>query len=220
MHPLTKGNLKLQFKSTKTFLIHIIWHPNPIWKLIIRKSPANIPVKLLLTSPKCFFDDLQSLTGNKTYEKVAQSIDSFIDELAEGEESSFTSQTRTIVNLTLALQQDVDLHNLSSIPLIRFDGNPSKWPEFVENFFTRRVHSKQTFDDNTRMIRLLSTWDGETKRTVDAIGCNKIFYATTLKTLKRDFRNPLLVAHSRLNSVFDKQQIKANDKISLCQFRQ
>ena len=74
-------------------------------------------MKLLLTSPKRFFDDLQSLTGNKTYEKVAQSIDSFIDELAEWEESSFTSQTRTIVNLTLALQQDVDLHNLSSIPL-------------------------------------------------------------------------------------------------------
>ena len=114
-------------------------------------------MKPLLISPKRFFDDLQSLTGNKTYEKVAQSVDSFIDELAEGEESSFTSQTRTIVNLTLALQQDVDLHNLPSIPLIRFDGNPSKWPEFVENFFTRRVHLKQTFDDNTRMISLLST---------------------------------------------------------------
>ena len=70
------------------------------------------------------------------------------------------------------------------------------------------------------MIRLLSTLDGEVKRTVDAIGCNKIFYATALKTLKRDFGNPLIVAHSRLSSVFDKPQIKASDIISLRQFRQ
>ena len=72
------------------------------------------------------------------------------------------------------------------------------------------------------MIRLLilSTLDGEAKRTVDAIGCNKIFYATALKTLKRDFGNPLTVAHNKLSSAFDKPQIKANDKISLHRFHQ
>ena len=111
----------------------------------------------------------------------------------------------------------MDSRNLPSIPLIRFDGNHSKWPEFIENLFTR-VHSKQTFDDNTRVIRLLSTLDGEAKRTVDTIACSKIFYANALKTLKRDFGNPLIVAHSRLSSVIDKPQIKASDKISLRQF--
>ena len=111
------------------------------------------------------------------------------------------------------MQQEVDSRNLPLIPLIRFDGNPSKWPEFIENFF-KRVHSKQTFDDNTRMIRLLNTLDREAKRTVGAIGCNKIFYATALKTLKKDFVNPSIVAHSTLSSVFDNPQIKANDKIS------
>ena len=69
------------------------------------------------------------------------------------------------------------------------------------------------------MIRLLSTLDGEAKRTVEAIGC-KIFYATALKTLKRDFGNPVIVAHSRLSFIFDKPQIKANDKISLRQIHQ
>ena len=67
------------------------------------------------------------------------SIDGFIDELVEGEESSSACQTRTSVNLTLALQQEVNLRSLPPIPLIRFVGNPSKWPEFIENFFTR-VH--------------------------------------------------------------------------------
>ena len=66
------------------------------------------------------------------------------------------------------------------------------------------------------MIRL----DEEEKRTVEAIGCNKTFYATTLKILERDFNSPLIVAHSRLSSVLDKRQIKVNDKISLNQFHQ
>ena len=117
------------------------------------------------------------------------------------------------------MQQKVDSRNLPLIPLIGFDGNPSKWPEFIENFFTRD-QLKQTFDDNTRMIRLLSTLGGEAKRTVDAIVCNKILYAIALETLKRIFGNPLIGAHSRLSSVFDKPQIKANDKISLRQFHQ
>ena len=117
------------------------------------------------------------------------------------------------------MQQEVDSRNLLLIPLIGFDGNPSKWPEFIENVFTRD-QLKQTLDDNTRMIRLLSTLDGEAKRTVDAIGCNKIFYAIALETLKRIFGNTLSVALSRLSSVFDKPQIKANDKISLRQFHQ
>ena len=59
----------------------------------------------------------------------------------------------------------------------------------------------------------MSVQDGEAKRTVEAIGWNKIFYATPLKTLKRDFSNPLIVAQSRLCSAFDKAQIKANDKV-------
>ena len=70
------------------------------------------------------------------------------------------------------------------------------------------------------MIKLLRVLDGETKHTVEAIGCNEIFYATALKTLKRDFGNSLIIAHSRPCSAFDKPQIKANDKVVLRQFQQ
>ena len=52
------------------------------------------------------------------------------------------------------------------------------------------------------MIRLLRVPDGKAKRTVKAIGCGKILNATALKTLKRDFGNPLTLAHSRVCSVF------------------
>ena len=137
-----------------------------------KKKPSEYTSETVVDKSTTFFDDLQNPTGNKTHDKAAQSIDSFIDELVEGEEGLFASQKRTSVKLTSMLQQEVDLHNLPPIPSITFDGNPSKWPEFIEKIFTR-VHSKQTFDDNTRMIRLLSTLDGEAKRTVDAIGCNR-----------------------------------------------
>ena len=165
------------------------------------------------------FKNTQSNPKDEKLCTVARSLDSFIDDLVEGEESYNHPISQISVSPTLALQQEFESRNLPPIPLIRFDGNPSRWPEFIENFFTR-VHSKRTFDDNTRMIRLLSVLDGEAKRTVEAIGCNKIFYATALKTLKRDFGNPLIVAHSRLCSVFDKAQIKANDKVGLRQFHQ
>ena len=165
------------------------------------------------------FQNTQSNPKDEKLCTVARSSNSFIDDLVEEEESYNHSISQISDSTTLALQQEFKSRNLPPIPLIRFGGNPSRWPEFIENFFTR-VHSKRTFDDNTRMIRLLSVLDGEAKRAAEAIGCNKIFYATALKTLKRDFGNPLIVAHSRLRSVFHKAQIKANDKVGLIQFHQ
>ena len=153
-----------------------------------------------------FLESSQSNTKDEKVRTVARSLDSFIDDLVQGEESYNHPISQISVSPTLALQQYFGSRNLPPIPLIRFDGNPSRWPEFIENFFTR-AHSKRTFDDNTRMIRLPSVLDGEAKRTVEAIGCNKTLYATALKTLKRDFVNPLIIGHSRLCSVFDKAQI-------------
>ena len=43
------------------------------------------------------------------------------------------------------------------------------------HIFALHGHLRHIFDDNTRMIKK------EAKRTVDAIGCNKIFYTTEFK---------------------------------------
>ena len=79
---------------------------------------------------------------------------------------------------------------------------------------------KISFDDNTRMQRLLSVLEGEAKRSVEAIGHNGIFYATALKSLKRDFGNPVIVSHLKIQSLLDQQQIKPNDKIGLRHYHQ
>ena len=61
-----------------------------------------------------------------------------------------------------------------------------------------------------RMERLLYALEGEAKKFVESIGCEGIFYATALKSLKRDFGNPLLVSHLKIKSIFDQPQINPN----------
>ena len=77
------------------------------------------------------------------------------------------------------------------------------------------VHRKITFNDNMRMTRLLSVLDGDAKKAAFSIGGNGIFYATALKTLKRDFGNLILVSQKRLSQLFNRKPISSKDKVSL-----
>ena len=52
------------------------------------------------------------------------------------------------------------------------------------------------------MEQLISVLEGEAKRSVESIGCNGI-YATALKSLKRDFGNPILVSHLKIKALLD-----------------
>ena len=117
------------------------------------------------------------------------------------------------------MKQDYETRNLPPIELRRLSGNPCEWPEFIENFRTR-VPLKLTFDDNLRMEGLCSVLYGEAKRVIETIGNTGCFYATALKTLKRDSGNPLLISHAKLKLLFDQPQIKSTDGISLRRFHQ
>ena len=86
--------------------------------------------------------------------------------------------------------------------------------------FTTEFKKKNSFDDNIRMDRLLSVLDGDAKRSIQSIGSSGIFYATALKTLKRDFGNPLMIAHLRLKSLFELPVIKQYDRIALRNYHQ
>ena len=67
---------------------------------------------------------------------------------------------------------------------------------------------------------LITVLDGEAKRVIAAIGSNGMFYATTLKSLKKNFGDLLLIAHLKIKAVFDRPQIKSNDRIGLRNFLQ
>ena len=141
-------------------------------------------------------------------------IDLFIDLLVEGQEIILDTSSSENITVLSAVHQDLEAKNLPPIELLTFHGNPSCWSEFIENF-NIMVHLKATFNETIRMERLLSVLRGEVKRSVESIGRNSIFYATTLKCLKREFGNPNVAAHLKLISLFDQPQIKAADRASL-----
>ena len=123
------------------------------------------------------------------------------------------------MDMQLALNQEYEARHLPAIEAMRFNGNPVFWPEFIDNFY-QNVHSKMTFSDNIRMTRLSSLLDGDAKKAIQSIGSSDLFYASALKTLKRDFGNPLLVATLRMKRLFDKPQINGRDRNALRDFHQ
>ena len=86
--------------------------------------------------------------------------------------------------------------------LFRFDGDPCKWSDFIQNF-KNRVHDKRSFTDDIRMERLLNVLDGEAKRIVISIGRNGLFYTTAMKMLKSNFGNSMIVSFVKLKSVLE-----------------
>ena len=158
-------------------------------------------------------------TSRNSNKPHSQPTDSFIDLLIEGEETVLSAVTSENVTVATALQQDLETRHLSPINLIPFDGNPLNWPEFIQNF-KERAPLKKTFSDNMRMERLLSVLKGGAKNYIVRIGTNGLFDASALKSLKRDFGDPLVVTHLKLKSVFDKPQIKSLCRTALREFQQ
>ena len=107
-------------------------------------------------------------------------IDGFIDQLIEGKESVLDTSSASFIVQDI-LKQELESRHLLPIDLLRFSGSPAEWPELIENFFSP-VHQKSSFDNNLRMLKLISVLDVEAKRVISAIGSNGIFYTTALKT--------------------------------------
>ena len=119
----------------------------------------------------------------------------------------------------MLLQLEYESKCLPVMELFRFDGDPCKWPDFLQNF-KNRVHDKHSFTDDIRMDRLLSELDREAKRTVTSIGRNGLFYATAMKTLKSNFGNLMVVLFLKLKSVLNLPQITNENRAGLRAFHQ
>jgi len=150
------------------------------------------------------------------YTKTTEPCDAFIDQLIEYEET-YIPINPLVANR--AIQIECESRHLPPINLKRFDGNSLHWPEFIQNFKVR-IHSKTSFNDTIRMERLLSVLDGEAKKAIESIGTSSIFYATALKTLKRDFGNSFVISHLKLNELFNKPQVPANNRELLRNYHQ
>ena len=68
------------------------------------------------------------------------------------------------------------------------------------------------------MNLLLSLLDGENQQVVSAMRSNGIFYGLYFKALKREYRNPYVVAHLKLTVILDLPQISIGDSKGLLKF--
>ena len=84
MHLLTKENLQVAVQINKDFSNSNNLTPKPNLKTNHKKQSSQYTCETVVDKSKIVFDDLQNFNGNKTHEKLAQSIDSFIDELVKG----------------------------------------------------------------------------------------------------------------------------------------
>ena len=72
--------------------------------------------------------------------KFREPIDFFIDRLVEGQETRIP-QCEKDLDAKAALKLEFESRHLPAVPLYRFNGGASHWPEFIECFYTR-VHCK------------------------------------------------------------------------------
>ena len=94
-------------------------------------------------------------------------IDDFIERLVERKETVLPERD-PVVSASMLLQLEYESKCLPVMELFRFDGDPCKWPDFIENF-KNRVHDKRSFTDDIRMERLLmrTGWRSQTASKFD-----------------------------------------------------
>ena len=173
-----------------------------------------------LVSKNCINSSILGETKCAHNEKPkTEPVDRFIDLLIEGKEAILPRESSVTLTIANAVQQEIESRHLPPVDLKTFSGDPSQWPEFIENFKTR-VHTKPTFNDTMRMERLISVLRGEVKREIESVETNSMFYAKALKTLKREYGNTVLVSHLKLKKLFDQPQIKNQDRTALREYQQ
>ena len=90
---------------------------------------SNPDIETIIQTP-C----LSSASENKCETPKIADIDALIDELIESKETVLAADSHTDDSIRIILQKDIESRSLPPIDVLRFDGDPSKMPEFIENF--------------------------------------------------------------------------------------
>ena len=93
--------------------------------------------------------------------KKGEPTDSFIDHLLEGQETKLLKCDKE-TDAKTSLKLEFESCSLPVVSLFHFNGNASRWPEFIECFYIR-IHCKSLCDDSMRITYLISAVDGEAK---------------------------------------------------------
>ena len=104
--------------------------------------------------------------------------------------------------------------NMPKQEINMFDGNPADYWTFMHNFVVN-VESKLT-DNNTKLTYLLQFCKGRAKQSIEnCVLLGEYGYDEARRILKTQYGHPHIVAHTLLNKVCSRRQIRNNDPEAL-----
>ena len=98
-------------------------------------SESHLPKTFEKSSPK---PNISNIEINNFLTNTRTPVDLFIDNLVKGKETLILHVTQFFTPQEV-IKQELELRNLPPVDLLRFDGNPVHWPEFIDNFY-HRIH--------------------------------------------------------------------------------
>ena len=151
------------------------------------------------------------------HEKQAASIDSWIDELIPGVETTQQYSRTSSDRLTEAIIKIESERDLPAVELPMFSGAALEWPRFIEQFHVQ-VHSRPGISDTRKMNLLQSHLKGDASMMVKGLGYSGHNYAQALQALRHAFGHRVRVAAAYLKNITSGPAIPSNDPISLRKF--
>ena len=97
-----------------------------------------------------------------------QSFDSWIDNLVEFKETILPTEVSKM-SITQALYKLEASKDVPSIKMIKYDGDPLGYIEFIERF-KLLIHDKPHLSDDIRMAQLKMHVTGKAERTISGLG--------------------------------------------------
>ena len=144
------------FYTFNCSIIHSYCHQDRSYTVPQNAVTSNISLKVL---------NHHKLTRNNEvvqhYFDQSESVNTFIDNLIDGQETKLASYLLENVNLNFSLQQELESRSLPPVQLITFNKDYTHWLKFIKNL-KHQVYSKP--NTNIQMERLLSILKGEAKK--------------------------------------------------------
>ena len=104
-------------------------------------------------------------------------------------------------------------NKLPPLSLPHFNGNPLRYHEWINNFFSM-VHNNTGITDTHRITYLQNSVSGKTKQIIESYSCNPAYYETALNELMNHFGDPSVVVSAFINQLESWHATDSNNKNS------
>ena len=106
---------------------------------------------------------------------------------------------------------------LPPLSLTHFNGNPLRYHEWINNFFSM-VHNNSGITDTHRITYLQNSVSGKAKQINQSYSCNPAYYETALNELMNHFGDPSVVVSAFINQLESWHTTDSNNKKSFVAF--